>query len=138
MTLNVIIGFVVIALVAGGVIAFFYLQYRRVLREAKNFERGLKMVPLKIHLPPSSDDIEGGGRDERDVTEETISQAQVLYNIIASTATRGFKSKVYGQRHLAFEIVATNGLIDYYIAVPTVLQDVVEQAEEHTSELQSH
>ena len=128
MTLNVIIGFVVIALVAGGVIAFFYLQYRRVLREAKNFERGLKMVPLKIHLPPSSDDIEGGGRDERDVTEETISQAQVLYNIIASTATRGFKSKVYGQRHLAFEIVATNGLIDYYIAVPTVLQDVVEQA----------
>lgn len=128
MTPNVIIGFVGIVLVAGVVIAFFYMQYQRVLREAKNFERGLKMVPLKIHLPPSSDDIEGGGRDERDVTEETISQAQVLYNIIASTATRGFKSKVYGQRHLAFEIVATNGLIDYYIAVPTVLQDVVKQA----------
>lgn len=128
MTPNVIIGFVGIVLVAGVVIAFFYMQYQRVLREAKNFERGLKMVPLKIHLPPSSADIEGGGRDERDVTEETISQAQVLYNIIASTATRGFKSKVYGQRHLAFEIVATGGLIDYYIAVPTVLQDVVEQA----------
>lgn len=73
------------------------------LREAKNYERGLKMVPLKIHLPPTSDDIEGNGRDERDVTEEMISQAQVLYNIIASTATKGFKSKVYGQRHLALE-----------------------------------
>ncbi len=128
MNLNVIIGFFTIIVIAGVVIGFFYWQYRKVLREAKNYERGLKMIPLKIHLPPTSDDIEGGGRDERDVTEETISQAQVLYNIIASTATKGFKSKVYGQRHIAFEVMASQGLIDYYIAVPMVLVDVVQQA----------
>jgi len=107
-------------------VAYFY--YRRVLREAKNYERGLKMVPLLIHLPPISDDIDGGGRDARDITEETISKAQILYNIIASTATAGFKSKFYGQRHISFEIVASKGVVHYYAAVPVALVAVVEQA----------
>lgn len=112
---------------AAGIFAF--SQYRKMLREAKNYERGLKMVPMLIHLPPSSDDIENNGsRDERDLTEEVLSQAQVMYNIIASTATKGFKSKVYGQRHLSFEIVANEGLVRYYAVVPMVLVDVVRQA----------
>lgn len=105
-----------------------YWQYQKALREAKNYERGLKMVPLLIHLPPSSDDTQVGARDVRDVTEETISQSQILYNIIASTATKGFKSKFYGQRHMGFEIVASGGLIHYYAVVPLALLDVVQQA----------
>lgn len=108
--------------------AFAYLYYRKILREAKNYERGLKMVPMLIHLPPTSDDIDGGGRDARDVTDETISKAQVLYNIIASTVTKGFKSKFYGQRHIAFEIIAAKGVVNYYTAVPVALVPVVEQA----------
>ena len=114
----------------GSVVAIFiFMQYRKTLREAKNYERGLKMIPLLIHLPPPSDDITNtSGRDERDVTEEILSQAQVMYNIIASTATKGFKSKIYGQRHLSFEIVAREGLVYYYVVVPTVLEDVVRQA----------
>ncbi|HEU5121875.1 MAG TPA: TraM recognition domain-containing protein [Candidatus Saccharimonadales bacterium] len=107
---------------------FIFSQYRKTLREAKNYERGLKMVPMVIHLPPSSEDIESGNRDERDITEEVLSQAQVMYNIIASTATRGFKSKIYGQRHLSLEIVAHKGLVHYYAVVPYVLVDVVRQA----------
>lgn len=86
------------------------------------------MVPMVIHLPPSSDDIEGSGRDERDINEEVLSQAQVMYNIIASTATKGFKSKIYGQRHISLEISASRGLVHYYIVVPYVLVDVVRQA----------
>lgn len=117
--------FTVLAAAAGVVI---FYQYRKMLREAKNYERGLKMVPLLIHLPPTSEDIDAGGRDERDVTEEVLSQAQVMYNIIASTATKGFKSKVYGQRHLSFEIVAHQGLVYYYAVVPTVLTEVIRQA----------
>lgn len=116
---------IVLAATAGAVI---FSQYRKTLREAKNYERGLKMVPLLIHLPPASDDIEAGGRDERDVTEELLSQAQVMYNIISSTATKGFKSKMYGQRHISFEMVARNGLVHYYTVVPVVLVDVVRQA----------
>ena len=100
--LGVFISVFIFAVLGLGVGFFVFTQYRRTLREAKNYERGLKMVPLLIHLPPSSDDIEAGGRDERDITEEVLSQAQVMYNIIASTATRGFKSRVYGQRHISF------------------------------------
>jgi len=120
-----IFGIALVVLIVG---AFVFVQYQRTLREAKNYERGLKMVPMVIHLPPSSDDLEGGGRDARDVTEEVLSQAQVMYNIIASTAVKGFKSKIYGQRHVSFEIVAREGLVYYYTVVPVVLVDVVRQA----------
>ncbi len=89
-----------------GVIAFIYYRYRSILRYAKGVERGLKVVPLLIELPPASDDTEIGTRDVRDVLQEKVSQAEVLYNIVASTAQEGFKSKFYGQRHIAFEIVA--------------------------------
>lgn len=120
---------VLIVLVVGSAAAMFiFAQYRKTLREAKNYERGLKMVPLYIHIPPSSDDLESNGRDERDITEEILSQAQVMYNIISSTAVKGFKSKIYGQRHLSFEIVAHEGLVHYYAVVPTVLIDVIGQA----------
>lgn len=118
-----------VVLVIGAVVAVIvFSQYQKVLREAKNYERGLKMIPMYIHIPPSSDDISTGGRDERDVTEEVLSEAQVLYNIIASTATKGFKSKIYGQRHISFEIVSHEGLVHYYAVVPYVLVDVVRQA----------
>lgn len=105
-----------------------YLHSRKILREQKNFERGLKMVPLLIHLPPPSSDIEIGSRDIRDVTDETISKAQVLYNIIASTVQKGFKTKFYGQRHFAFEIIGSKGLVYFYATVPIALSEVVQQA----------
>lgn len=113
-------------LMAGAFLAF--LQYRSISRQQKNYERGLKMVPLLIHLPPTSDDTEVGQRDARDVTEETISKAQIVYNIIASTIQKGFKSKYYGQRHFAFEIVGSKGFVHFYAGVPVAMVDVVQQA----------
>ncbi|HSE61819.1 MAG TPA: type IV secretory system conjugative DNA transfer family protein [Candidatus Saccharimonadales bacterium] len=126
--IDLVVGIVVGVGILLGVLYLAYWQYRKILREAKNYERGLKMVPLLIHLPPSSDDIEVGARDSREVVEEAISQAQIMYNIIASTATKGFKSRLYGQRHISFEIVANKGLIHYYLVAPLVLMDVVKQA----------
>jgi hypothetical protein len=107
-------------------LAFVYVRKNR--RELKNYERGLKIVPLMIHLPPPSDDIEVGARDNRDVTEETISQATTMYNIIASTIKSDFKSRFYGQRHFAFEVVGLQGKVYFYAAVPITLVDVVKQA----------
>lgn len=122
-----IVSFIAIVIIAAGS-AIAFVLYRNMLREAKNYERGLKMVPLLIHLPPTSEDVNSSNRDERDLTEEVLSQAQVMYNIISSTATKGFKSKVYGQRHISFEIVAHGGLVHYYAVVPLVLVDVIRQA----------
>lgn len=126
--LNFIITTLMILTVITVVALFIFSQYKNTLREAKNYERGLKMVTMYIHIPPASDDLETNGRDERDVTGEVISQAQVMYNILASTITKGFKSKIYGQRHISLEIVAHEGLVHYYAVVPTVLVDVIQQA----------
>jgi hypothetical protein len=104
------------------------MYLRGIWREQKNYERGLKMVPVLIHLPPLSDDTEIGGRDARDVVNENISRAQSLYGILSSTFQKGFKHRLYGQRHIGFEIVARNGAIHYYAAVPVPLLGVVEQA----------
>src|SRR3990167_2560252 len=123
--LVVVVSFLV--LVAAGC-AFGYLYVQKLYREQKNFERGLKMVPLLIHLPPPSEDTSSEGRDARDVVNENISRAQVLYGILASTFQKGFKSRFYGQRHIALEIMATHGAVRFYVAVPVALQSVVEQA----------
>lgn len=120
--ISVLLGLIIIV----GLII--YLHSRKLLREQKNFERGLKMVPLLIHLPPQSEDTETAGRDVRDLLDENISRAQVVYNIIASTLQKGFKSRFYGQRHFAFEIVGTRGFVHFYAAVPIALVDVVKQA----------
>lgn len=98
------------------------------LRKAKKYERGLKMVSLLIHLPPTTDDIENNGRDKRDIANEAISKAQVMYSILASTITKGFKTKLYGQRHFSFEIIAKDGIIRYYAIVPAVLTEIVRQS----------
>ncbi len=117
--------FLLLAAMAAPVVFF---QVRKIFREQKNFERGLKMVPMLIHLPPQSDDTEGGGRDARDVVEENISKAQIMYNIIAGTVQKGLKHDFYGQRHFSFEIVGSKGFVYYYAAVPIALVEVVKQA----------
>ncbi|HWB39230.1 MAG TPA: ATP-binding protein [Candidatus Saccharimonadales bacterium] len=125
--LFIIIGIIFVLGLVGGPIIF--LQTRKTFREQKNYERGLKMVPLLIHLPPSSDDIDVGSRDVRDVTDETISKATIIYNIIGSTVQKGIKHTLfYGQRHFAFEIVGSQGFVYFYAAVPIALLDVVKQA----------
>ena len=122
----IVITVIVSLLLLAGIIAIFAKISS--LRKHKKYERGLKMVPLLIHLPPSTDDIQQGGRDERDLTGEIVSQAQVMYSILASTLTKGMNAKVYGQRHFSFEIIAKEGIIHYYAIVPSVLTETVRQA----------
>lgn len=123
MPILIFLAFIVVILVP-----IVYLRSRRLTRERKNYERGLKMVPLLIHLPPPSEDTESNGRDIRDVTEETISKAQIVYGIIASTFQKGWKYRLYGQRHFAFEIIGSQGFVHFYAAVPVGLTEVVKQA----------
>lgn len=127
--MGILLFFITIIVVAAIlVVPVFYLQSKKAAREQKNYERGLKMVPFLIHLPPPSEDIESNGRDIRDINEETVSKAQIVYNIIASTFQKGWKYKVYGQRHFAFEIVGSQGFVYFYAAVPVTLVEVVKQA----------
>lgn len=122
-----------IFLILGGVaLLLFAVIVRAVkvkrMREVKEAERGLKMIAMLIHLPPTTDDIQAGGRDERDVVNEAVSQAQVMYSIIASTLVKGKSAKIFGQKHISFEIVASGGMIKYFAVVPAVLTETVKQA----------
>lgn len=107
---------------------YIFIRSRKLLREAKNLERGFKMVTLLIHLPPLSDDIDSETRDARDVADENISRASTMYNILSSIAKKDRKSKFYGQRHVGIEIIASNGFAHMYVAVPVSLVPVIEQA----------
>jgi len=120
-----IAGLVVLAVV---LVAFLVSLKLNQMRKAKRYERSLKMVPMLIHLPPPTDDVQVGSRDERDVLNEELSKAQAMYTIIASTMTKGYKTKLYGQRHLAFEMVAKDGLVKYYVVSPAVMIETVKQA----------
>jgi len=124
-----IIAFIVFLFAAGSIVVPIILIYsRRQAREQKNYERGLKMVPMLIHLPPISEDTDAQGRDVRDLVDENVSKAQVIYNIIASTYEKGFKRKIYGQQHFAFEILSAKGFVYFYATVPIGLVEVVRQA----------
>ena len=122
-----VVALIIVAAI-GIIVGIFGGTYISKLRKAKKYERGLKMVPLLIHLPPTTDDIEAGGRDKRDIANEAISKAQVMYSILSSTITKGLKTRLYGQRHFSLEIMAKDGFIKYYAIVPAVLTETVKQA----------
>ncbi len=119
---------ILVILLLSVVVGVLWSGHVRKERKFKALERGLKMVPMLIHLPPRTDDIQANGRDERDVVEEALSQAQILYSMIASTITKGGKTKIHGQKHVSFEIVAKDGFIKYYAIVPAVMTELVKQA----------
>ena len=121
-TLTVIIFLIMLSAIP----IFHYV--RKLARAEKNYERGLKMVTLLIKIPPMSDDVDANGRDNRDITEESISQAQIMYNILSSSYRKGFKDKFYGQRHFSFEIIGSGSLVYFYASVPVSLIDLVRQA----------
>lgn len=119
---------IIVSVVALIIVTILSVSHINNLRKAKKYDRSLKMRPLLIHLPPSTADIDGGGRDERDITTEAISKAQVMYSILASTVIKGYKARLYGQRHFSFEIISSNNFVHYYAIVPADLIEVVRQA----------
>ncbi|MBR5419438.1 type IV secretory system conjugative DNA transfer family protein [Candidatus Saccharibacteria bacterium] len=128
MTIDQLLGIGVAIVVVVVIILMAWKLFSSKLRDKKNYARALKMVPMLIHLPPSTDDVQVGGRDEREVIGEQLSEAQVMYSIISSTVAKGFKTKLYGQKHVSFEIVAHDGTIKYYAVVPAVLTETIKQA----------
>jgi hypothetical protein len=121
------LGFIFVAVLAvGGPVLFLKLRNKGQLDTT--FARAIEMVPVLIHLPPMSDDTEANGRDVRDIVDENISKAQVIYNIISSTTQKSMKTKWYGQRHFSFEIIGSKGFVYLYAAVPADMLDVLKQA----------
>ena len=105
-----------------------FLKLRKGGRSKVTYERSMEMVPVLIHLPPASEDTETNGRDVRDIVDENISKAQIIYNIIASTTQKNMKNRRYGQRHFSFEVIGSKGFVYLYAVVPAEMLDVLKQA----------
>jgi hypothetical protein len=120
----------VVAIVAVVVSALMFVWSLRKAKliDAKSKERSLKFVPLLIHLPPTTDDVNSENKDKRVLAEEEISQAEAMYEIIASTYKNDKKAAMYGQKALSFEIVAKPEGVEYYAIVPVSLIEIIKQA----------
>ncbi len=114
------LGIVVIFLVR----AFFHRE-RRVRRNA------FHTVVLLVTLPKESAEVEKGGKSEErlDRIQEGIGVAETLLSSIAGQkAERGIKAWFFGRSdQMAFEIVAQNGQISFYVAVTRKMQEFIEQ-----------
>ena len=104
-----------------------YFIYRRLVNR-RNYERALEMVVLQIYLPPVSSEPQATSRDSRDVVDENISKAQVLYNILASAEGKKSRLGLSGRPHFGFEIIASDGLIYFYATALSEQVGVVRQA----------
>ena len=117
----VLATFLVLAFIA--VAAIGAALFARRSQHAKDIERGLKMVPLLLKLPPAEEDE--SQRDDREKIKENISKAEGIFTLLSGLAT---KRKLYSQRHIAFEIVVRGEQIYFYVGVPAALTSAVEKA----------
>ncbi len=98
------------------------------LREVKAFQR----VVLQILVPKErkSAGVEGGERADRlEQVREEIGITETFFSTVAGLrAQRGFLHWLRGRTdHFAFEIVAHNQLIYFYLDVPVALRAMIEQ-----------
>lgn len=114
---------VTLAVVFVGVAIVGAALFIRRSQQAKDIERGLKMVPLLLKLPPAEEDE--SQRDDREKIKENASKAEGIFTLLSGIAT---KRKLYSQRHIAFEVVARGEQIYFYVGVPAALTSAVEKA----------
>ncbi|MFA6296203.1 MAG: type IV secretion system DNA-binding domain-containing protein [Patescibacteria group bacterium] len=114
-----IIGFFVL-----GIILIFILL--SVMRNRNVIPHSLNMITLLISVPKEGKQAMEEARKEE---KEMISVAETMFANIYSieTASNRFMSGLYGKEYVAFEIVAHNGEIRFYVSTPRRLKDYVEK-----------
>ncbi len=109
-----------------------FLLLRRFLHYGYRYAIAFKMVVLLVALPKES------SKDKRDEKSPVITHQNIQEKIaVAETffasiggmrAERGLKAWLFGREdHFAFEIVAHDGLISFYVATPRRHQEYIEQ-----------
>jgi hypothetical protein len=104
--LGVLLAFVFFIILSG----YAFIAWLRIKNRE---EKALDYVLLQVALP----------RDN----EIKIDAAEQFFSALTSIRKSGWKSKIYGQAHFSFEIVATSGDIRFYVSTPKKFQDFVEK-----------
>ncbi len=117
--LATLLSIIVIALVGVFVTRF-------VTRRLHNRFNPFEMITLRVLLPKESLEAEQQGHLE---PRQMIAPIEsFMANLAGMRAERGWKAFWFGRRdHFAFEIVAHEGVISFYVTIPLELRQFVEQ-----------
>lgn len=120
----IVLYFIALVLVVylGWKILRFYFQLNH------SVPQELEMQVLKILLPRAGR-LEMDKQDSLQVIQEKIGVAESLFAVIGGMKPKiNIKSRLIGRHdHLALEMVAADGLIYFYVAVPRYLRKLLEQ-----------
>ncbi|MBU2575483.1 type IV secretion system DNA-binding domain-containing protein [Patescibacteria group bacterium] len=96
-------------------------------RRSYNRFNPFDMITLRVLLPKESLEIEEQGQQKE--PRQMIAQIESLMaNLAGMRAERGWNAFWFGRRdHFAFEIVADEGVISFYVTIPIELRQFVEQ-----------
>lgn len=96
---------------------------RRLYNRFNPFE----MITLRVLLPKESLEVENQG-EQREIRQLIAPIESFMANLAGLRAERGWNAFWFGRRdHFAFEIVADEGVISFYVTVPQELRQFVEQ-----------
>ncbi|OJI06330.1 hypothetical protein BK004_04155 [bacterium CG10_46_32] len=100
---------------------------RMFTRKMYNRFNPFEMVTLRVLLPKESLEVEGVNQ-QKEVRQLIAPIESFMSNLAGLRAERGWNAFWFGRRdHFAFEIVADDGVISFYITVPQDLRQFVEQ-----------
>jgi len=126
---TILVSLAILAIIFLIFILAFYI-IRKFLHQLGRIPRAFEFVVLLITLPKeaSGEKQKESASDQKYLTE-SIGVAETLFASIGGLrAQRGAKAWLFGRSdHLSFEIVAHEGLISFYVAVPRYMQEFIEQ-----------
>jgi hypothetical protein len=105
------------------------LAILRFIQKRGRVVRSLNMTLFKVYLPYEKESQEEQGRANAQKTEQdVISVMEQFYSSLSTLKTGFFKSLIYGQPFICFEIESKNGEeINFYVAIPARFSDLVEK-----------
>ncbi|MFH0831113.1 MAG: type IV secretion system DNA-binding domain-containing protein [Parcubacteria group bacterium] len=119
--------FFVSTLIAGGgfviTLAWWLSDY---VGEQQRLRRALGIQLYRVMLPKASLKEEQATQDYQQVEREAISVIEQFLASVAATA-RERRGALKGVEHITFEIVVQHDEISFYMAVPTVIADLLEK-----------
>ena len=113
---------IVIALALAGVAAFLIWQLWKVLRLKHQLKMSKKWIMFKVSIPKERHAEED---DQRKDFREMLSVVEPFYANLNSLFRDSFRMNILGQPHISLEIIAKNGILNFYVGCPKEISDSV-------------
>lgn len=124
----VLLGLAIIGIVSFLIILIFII--RGILKRKAHLKGGaFEKITLLVTVPKITPEERGAAEETLQGIQEDIGVAETFFSAIGGMkAQKGFQAWLMGREdEISFEIVAKDGLIHFFIAVPRYLREYIEQ-----------